>query len=120
MALEVVAQSPADFERWRVQQLQPAAPPQTDAQKRGLQMVEYRCGLCHQVRGTTAAAVTRPRPDPSCESADARRRDAAQHPGALSGWIENAQGIKPGSLMPNQGLSGTQLGDVVAYLESLQ
>lgn len=120
MALEVIAQSPADFARWRMQQLQPASPPQTDAQKRGLQMVEFRCGLCHQVRGTTAAAVA----GPDLTHLASRQRLAAgmlpNTPGALSGWIENAQGIKPGSLMPNQGLSPQQLGDVVAYLESLQ
>jgi cytochrome c1 len=42
------------------------------------------------------------------------------NPGTLTGWIENAQGIKPGNQMPNQNLNGQQLADVVAYLETLQ
>jgi len=120
MALEVVAQPQADFERWRAQQLQPAAPPRTDSQRRGLQLVEYRCGLCHEVRGTGAASVA----GPDLTHLESRRTIAAgvlpNSPGALSGWIEDAQGIKPGNLMPDQGLSAAQLGDVVAYLESLQ
>ena len=120
MALEVVAESQADFARWRSQQLRPAAPPETAEQRRGLQMVEYRCGLCHQVRGTSAASIAAP----DLTHIASRHTLAAgvlpNTPGALSGWIEGAQGIKPGSLMPDQGLTADQLRDVVAYLESLQ
>jgi len=35
-------------------------------------------------------------------------------------WIQNPQVVKPGSLMPQQNLSGQQLADLSAYLESLQ
>ncbi|MGZ2865449.1 cytochrome B, partial [Pseudomonas aeruginosa] len=60
MGFEVVAESPQDFERWRAAQLRPAATPATAAEARGLSVVEYRCGLCHQVRGTRAGAVSAP------------------------------------------------------------
>jgi cytochrome c oxidase subunit 2 len=39
---------------------------------------------------------------------------------SLAGWIENPQSIKPGSLMPDQGLSARELNDVTAYLETLR
>jgi cytochrome c oxidase subunit 2 len=42
------------------------------------------------------------------------------NPGALGGWIQDPQGVKPGALMPAQHLSGEQLTDVIAYLETLQ
>lgn len=42
------------------------------------------------------------------------------NPGALSGWIENPQGSKPGALMPNQALSGPDLAAVRSYLETLK
>jgi cytochrome c oxidase subunit 2 len=41
-------------------------------------------------------------------------------PGNLVGWIQDPQGVKPGSLMPNQYLSSSQLNDVLAYLETLR
>lgn len=120
MGLEVVAQPPADFERWRAAQLLPARAPRTSAEQRGLAVVEYRCGLCHEVRGTQAGALAAP----DLTHLMSRRTLAAgllpNTPGNLVGWIENAQDIKPGSLMPNQALTGEQLTDVQAYLESLQ
>jgi cytochrome c oxidase subunit II len=120
MRLEVVAESKADFERWRAQQLQPAPSPETAAQARGRDLVEYRCGLCHQVRGTDAGSGV----GPDLTHLESRRMIAAgslaNQPGNLAAWIEDAQAIKPGNLMPNQGLTAQQLQDVVAYLDSLK
>ncbi len=120
MGLEVVADPPAVFAHWREQQLQPAKAPAGAAQQRGRALVEFRCGLCHQVRGTMAGA----RAAPDLTHIAGRHTLAAgilpNNAGNLSGWIENPQGFKPGSLMPNQNLSGEQLQDVVAYLETLQ
>jgi cytochrome c oxidase subunit II len=120
MAFEVVAESRSDFERWRAHQLEPASAPVGDKQERGLALLQYRCGLCHQVRGTSAGSLSAP----DLTHIASRRTIAAgllpNTAGTLSGWIENAQGIKPGNLMPNQNLSSGQVSDVVAYLDSLQ
>ena len=86
----------------------------------GEQLVEYRCGLCHQVRGTLAGAISAP----NLTHIASRRTIAAgtllNNPGNLSGWIEDPQAVKPGALMPNQFLSAQELADVRAYLETLQ
>ncbi len=120
MGFEVVAQPQADFERWRAAQITPARAPQSAAQHRGLAVVEYRCGLCHEIRGTQAGALAAP----DLTHLMSRRTLAAglvpNTPGNLAGWIQNAQEMKPGSLMPNQYLPGDELADVEAYLESLQ
>jgi cytochrome c oxidase subunit 2 len=120
MALQVIAEPPEVFQRWRTAQLQDAAPPREVAAQRGLALVEYRCGLCHQVRGTTAGAHSAP----DLTHLATRRTLAAgvlpNGPVALARWIENAQGTKPGNLMPNQNLAGDQLTDVIAYLETLR
>jgi cytochrome c oxidase subunit II len=120
MAFEVVAEPAADFERWRSQQLQSAALPLTAAQSRGLELVEYRCGLCHRVRGTSAAAVTAP----DLTHLASRRMIAAgtllNNPGNLLGWTEDPQSIKPGALMPRQYLSAQQMSDLLAYLSELK
>ncbi|MBV8297298.1 MAG: cytochrome c oxidase subunit II [Acidimicrobiia bacterium] len=120
MALEVVAEESAEFERWRIGQLQPAGNPANAAQQRGRELVEFRCGLCHQVRGTLAASHV----GPDLTHLKSRRLIGAgmlpNNSGTLSGWIEAAQGIKPGNQMPNQDLSAGELTDVVAYLETLR
>ncbi|HEY3809383.1 MAG TPA: cytochrome c oxidase subunit II [Steroidobacteraceae bacterium] len=120
MAFEVVAESAADFERWRAHQLEPATPPSSAEQQRGMQLVVYRCGLCHEVRGTTAGAISAP----DLTHVMSRRMIAAgaliNNPANLAGWIENPQGVKPGALMPNQYLTGQELNDVRTYLETLQ
>jgi cytochrome c oxidase subunit 2 len=120
MGFEVVAESRVDFERWRDAELKPAPPPVTAAQTRGQALVQYRCGLCHQVRGTDAHAVSAP----DLTHLMSRRTIAAgrllNNPGNLAGWIEDPQGIKPGNQMPNQYLSSQQLSDAQAYLELLE
>jgi cytochrome c oxidase subunit 2 len=120
MGFEVVAETRADFDRWRVAQLRPAAAAVTAAERRGQALVEYRCGLCHQVRGTNAGALSAP----DLTHLMSRRLIAAarllNNPGNLGGWIEDPQDIKPGSLMPNQSLSAQQLSDVQAYLQVLK
>ncbi len=120
MALEVVAESAPDFQRWRAQQVRAAAQPMGETEQRGRQLVEFRCGLCHQVRGTLAASHI----GPDLTHLKSRHLIASgmlpNNAGTLSGWIEDPQGIKPGCQMPNQNLSSQQLSDVVAYLETLQ
>jgi cytochrome c oxidase subunit 2 len=120
MGFEVVAETHAEFERWSAAELAPAPAPVTVAQARGQAFVQYRCGLCHQIRGTEARAVSAP----DLTHLMSRRTIAAgrliNNPGNLAGWIEDPQGIKPGNLMPNQYLSSQQLADTQSYLELLK
>jgi cytochrome c oxidase subunit 2 len=120
MAFEVVAEPRSDFERWRADELRPAPAPVTPAQSRGLALVQYRCGLCHEVRGTEAGAISAPDLTHLMSRGTIAAGRLLNNPGNLSGWIEDPQGIKPGSLMPNQYLSAQELSDVRAYLELLK
>ncbi len=120
MAFEVVADMPAAFERWRRAQLQTAPPPATAAAQRGQQYFQYRCALCHAVRGTDASSFY----GPDLTHLMSRRLIAAgmlpNTRGSLAGWVQSPQAAKPGALMPDQKLTGQQLNDVLAYLETLQ
>jgi cytochrome c oxidase subunit II len=120
MGFEVVAQTPQDFERWREGQLAPAPAADSAALQHGQQIVEFRCGLCHQVRGTSAGGVAAP----DLTHLMSRRMLAAgslpNNPGTLVAWIQTAQELKPGTLMPDQFLTATELPDVQAYLETLK
>ena len=40
--------------------------------------------------------------------------------GNLGGWILNAQSIKPGCRMPPNHMTGSELQDLLAYLEALK
>jgi cytochrome c oxidase subunit 2 len=119
MSLEVVAESASDFQRWRAHQLQPAAMPTTPQQQRGEALVEYRCGLCHAIRGSMAEA----RSAPDLTHLMSRRMIAAgtivNSPANLAEWVQDPQSVKPGNLMPDQGLTAQQLADVQSYLELL-
>jgi cytochrome c oxidase subunit 2 len=120
MQFEVVAESQTEFAAWRLAQLQPAPSPTTAAQMRGLQFVEYRCGLCHRVRGTLAGAVNAP----DLTHLASRRTLAAgttiNNHDTLADWIQGPQALKPGNKMPDQLLTGPQLSDTLAYLETLK
>jgi cytochrome c oxidase subunit 2 len=120
MAFEVVAETPENFAKWRQAQLQTAPPPAAPAQAEGLALVEYRCALCHTVRGTTANSHS----GPDLTHLMSRRSIAAgtlpNNRAALAGWIQDPQGVKPGSLMPAQHLTGAQLQALLAYMETLQ
>ncbi|MEO1969886.1 MAG: cytochrome c oxidase subunit II [Sphingomonadaceae bacterium] len=120
MGFRVIAQPEAQFRAWRARQLQPAAHPASALATRGHALFHYRCSLCHTVRGTNAAS----RMGPDLTHLMSRRTLAAgmlpNNRGALAGWVDNPQASKPGAHMPNQHLTGPQLQQVVAYLETLQ
>jgi cytochrome c oxidase subunit 2 len=120
MQFEVVAEADADFNAWLQAQREAAPMPNGEAATRGLEVVQNRCALCHQVRGTRAGAIS----GPDLTHLMSRRTLAAgtlpNTPGSLAGWIQDPQDLKPGSLMPNQYLSAQQLSDVVTYLETLK
>jgi cytochrome c oxidase subunit 2 len=120
MQFEVVAEPQEDFDRWISGQRQPAAAPSTPDQTRGLSLVEYRCGLCHRVRGTQAGAVSAPDLTHLMTRRTLAGGTLVNNPGNLAGWVQNPQNIKPDSLMPNQFLSAQQLSDALAYLETLK
>jgi cytochrome c oxidase subunit 2 len=120
MSFAVIAQTREEFDRWRRGQLSAATSPATPEQERGLALVEYRCGLCHGVRGTHAGAIAAPDLTHLMSRATLAAGTLANNPGNLSGWIQNPQNIKPGNLMPDQHLSAQELSDTLSYLESLK
>lgn len=120
MQFEVIAQTPAEFAAWQSAQRQPASQPAAADAARGLEVVQFRCALCHAIRGTSAGAVSAP---DLTHLMSRRTLAAGTLPNTsenLVSWIQNPQDAKPESLMPNQYLSAQQLTDVLAYLETLQ
>jgi cytochrome c oxidase subunit 2 len=120
MAVYVVADPPDVFHRWMDGQLQPAPAPATPEIARGEQVFVYRCGVCHTVRGTAAGGTVAPDLSHLMTRQTLAAATIPNTIGNLSGWIADPQHIKPGTLMPNLDLSGPELRDIRAFLETLK
>jgi cytochrome c oxidase subunit 2 len=121
MAIEVIAESDSDFERWLEAMRQPAREPSEAATLRGRDVfMQARCAGCHTVRGTDAASQVAP----DLTHVATRHSLAAgaltntrEH---LAAWIRDPQSVKPGNQMPPNAFPGDDLAALVAYLESLR
>jgi cytochrome c oxidase subunit 2 len=120
MALEVVASPPDQFEQWRKRQLEPVTPEAVASVHSGADLFTGRCGICHTVRGSHAGGVL----GPDLTHIMSRRTIAAatlpNNVGSLSAWIADPQHIKPGNFMPRLDLSGPEMAQVRAYVETLK
>ncbi|MDQ3185800.1 MAG: c-type cytochrome, partial [Pseudomonadota bacterium] len=120
MALEVVAESVQDFEKWQDAQRQTASLSTTTNTDPGYKLFMDRCAGCHTIRGTEAAGEHAP----DLTHMNSRRLLAAgllpNTPEHLMNWIINAQKLKPGSRMPSIALSETERSTLAAFLSTLE
>ena len=121
MGLDVVVDSPEDYEAWRAGQLAPAPEPRTGEQKRGLQVfTSGPCVLCHAVQGTIANANFGPN---LTHLASRRSLAAGRFPntrGYRGAWIADPQRHKPGVNMPPVILPPEDFQALLAYLDTLR
>ena len=118
MGLVVVAHSPAAFAAWRLTQAAPAA---ASTLPGAAVFSASGCGACHTIRGTGANGLA----GPDLTHVGSRQTLGAgvlpNNQGTMAGWIADSQGVKPGNRMPAYPvLTGQELRDVAAYLESLK
>jgi cytochrome c oxidase subunit 2 len=119
MLLRVYVQTRDEFDRWVLEQSQPAQI--AGAVSEGQKIFERTaCINCHAVAGT--AANGRFGPDLThLMSRDTIASGAKPNtPANLRRWIQDPNTIKPGSKMPAMGLSDPELDAVTQYLETLR
>jgi cytochrome c oxidase subunit II len=121
MSFFMVAESKQEFTKWLTDQAQSSVPPSTPQTAHGQQVfLSHECVLCHTIRGTPAGS----RVGPDLTHLASRATIAAgllpNTIGNLGGWILNAQALKPGCRMPPNHMSGSDLQDLLAYLETLK
>ncbi|VXB95151.1 cytochrome c oxidase subunit II [Massilia sp. 9I] len=121
MALEVMAEPPAQYEAWAARQRQPAHEPADQLSLRGRAVFEDgTCIMCHTVNGTIAQGKL----GPDLTHLGSRRTIAAgmfpNNRGFLSGWIADPHSMKEGVNMPANALAPDDLQALAAYLESLK
>ena len=119
MAFLVVAQTPADFERWWRSQIQ-IQPPLTGMAEVGMVDFNMHCGGCHAVRGTDANGILGPDLSHLMQRRTLAAGTLANDNVNLLTWIRDPQGVKPGALMQAPELSSTELDRIDAYLKTLR
>jgi cytochrome c oxidase subunit 2 len=121
MSLWIIAESPAQFDAWFRQQLQPAVQPSDPIRQRGQQVfLNNACVLCHTIQGTIAQGQN----GPDLTHFGSRLSIAAgtlpNTVGNLAGWIADPKTVKPGNNMPAIPLAPGEEQPLLAYLESLK
>ncbi len=119
MLLNVVVQSPEDFERWVEQQKAPAA--MLDQVAAGRRVFETNaCMNCHTITGTAANGRFGPDLTHLMSRKTIASGAAPNDEKNLRLWVKEPDAIKPGCLMPAMQLDDHDLDSLVAYLMSLQ
>ena len=105
----------------------PANPPQPapgggDPALGAQQIQQKGCGACHTIPGIPGANGTI---GPNLGGVASRTRIAGgavpnNGPQDLKAWIMNPPALKPGTIMPNLGLTDEEATNIVAYLEALK
>lgn len=123
MRLQVIAQTPADYEAWVASQEAPAVTQpagSTSEAAVGSQVFQtVGCAGCHTITGVSDGMVGPNLTHFASRSVFAGAIFANTDPN-LRLWLANPPLEKPGSVMPNLHLSSTQITALVAYLDTLK
>jgi len=121
MRFIVVAESKADFDKWVQAEKAPAAKPTAgDAQKGEQVFMTGACIGCHTINGTNAQGKIGPNLTHIGSHQTLAGATLQNNPTDLALWLHDPPGVKPGSIMPNLGLTDDQIKSLSAYLESLK
>jgi cytochrome c oxidase subunit 2 len=122
MKLRAVVQSDEDFQAWVASQKAPAKVPEPGTKAaEGKRIFESSaCIGCHTIAGGPAQG----RVGPDLTHFASRSTFAGslfeRTDENVAAWLRNPPGQKPGSKMPNLGLSESEIEALVAYLQSLE
>ena len=121
MRLTVIAETPVSFQAWLANMAKPATVPLSGRGAEGKRLFMSRgCGGCHQLRGTEATG----RVGPDLTHVASRSTLAAltipNNARELTAWIEDPQAIRPGTRMPDLGLSRSEAETIASFLKELR
>jgi len=100
--------------------VQPRVVPGGDAELGKRLIAQYQCGACHVIPGIAASAGNT---GPPLEAFGRRSYIAGRIPNLpdpLVGWLVDPPAMKPGTLMPNVGVSAAEARHMAAYLYTIQ
>jgi cytochrome c oxidase subunit II len=120
MRFEIVVQNHVAFDDWRANQAGGPRIPSAGLARQGEQVyMTSACTTCHAISGYSSGYI-----GPNLTHFGSRTTFAGDTltntPENVSAWITNPEALKPGAQMPPLGLRGSELNELVAYLESLK
>jgi cytochrome c oxidase subunit II len=122
MLVTLVVHPKADYEAWATSAVKDANLLLDPATKTGREtFLSLACVGCHTIKGTPASGkvgpdLTHVASKKSIAGGVVSPVDEAN----LTRWIKNPPAVKPGTLMPNLGLSDQQVSDIVKFLLTLK
>jgi cytochrome c oxidase subunit 2 len=121
MRFRIVAENPAAYQEWLGAQAMPATTPANGDAKLGqIRFAELTCANCHNIRGINPQKQYAP----DLTHLASRKMLAAERientPANLRDWLREPNVVKPNCYMPNLKLSGDDLTELTAYLETLK
>jgi cytochrome c oxidase subunit 2 len=121
MRVRLFVESRERFDAWVRLQRENAAQPSTEQEQLGAAIFQRSaCVGCHTIRGTEARATI----GPDLTHIGGRKTLASgmmdNTPQNLKRWLQDPQGVKVGSKMPNLGVSDQNADLLVTYLRSLK
>jgi cytochrome c oxidase subunit 2 len=125
MRARVIAVTDAGFDEWVAGQQQEAAAPTDPLAEQGLALFsEKGCSGCHLIRGvvdgTNEALLGPELTHFASRGSFAGSTLEYEDPDALKMWLADPPTWKPGSFMPNLGLTAEEIDALEAYLRSLK
>lgn len=135
MRARVYAETPDAFQRWAAAQKRNARVPKSGLAAQGAKLFLQgsgngqfpggpACVNCHAVNGLPNAGTRPGLIGPDLTHLWSRHTFAGasvrKTPANLRRWLEDPAAVKPGVLMPDLGLSKTQIDQLLAFLESLK
>lgn len=121
MKMRLIAHEPEDFERWLANESLPAVAVAEADSSIAIGQELYMttgCAGCHTIQGVSQGRLA-----PDLTHVARRSTIAAgildNNAQNLHAWIKDSPSLKPGSLMPNLGLTDQQVEYIVAYMQTL-
>ena len=91
-----------------------------DAARGKALLMQFQCGACHSIPGVEAARSTAGPPLDTFGRQSYVAGRLPNMPEPLVRWIVDPPGVKPGTLMPNLGVSPEDARHMAAYLYTLR
>lgn len=121
MRIRVVAQTPADYERWiKDHALIATKPVDTLARLGATLFMNASCGSCHNIRGTSANGMQGPDLTHFGSRQTMLTGMMDNTPENINKWLTDPQNVKPGAHMPRFIFGPDSIRAITAYLKQLK
>ena len=117
----VYAHEPEDYAKWLAREKTvPPVPTDAKALAGRAMFLSLTCSQCHAIAGTAADRSIGPDLTHLAGRSQLAAGVISNTPENLRSWLKNPAAFKPGCKMPDFKLTGDQLDELVAYLETLK